>query len=242
MWDQVLSFVRSYGNVLSLAAIIAAFTYFVTVVEKAQAKQISLMEERLRNMEPYSVEKVQDKFEALKKFYDSNMKDWYQSEVQKLEVERDTALEKKENEFAHQLEMEIRDRASTQEKYESLVAELDARVPLSLRRLPLRALAGSFRVTGGIDGEPASSYSGTLEIESRQQTAAVVWSLGATRYLGTGFIVCNHFIVFFERQTPPGAQEWRPGVVAYDFLSDRHLRGRWIAAGGDPIGWEELTR
>ncbi|GEM_PF-2317071 len=94
-------------------------------------------------------------------------------------------------------------------------------------------LAGSYRVTGsGLGG--AGKYAGKAEIRKTGETYQLTWTIGQSRYAGTGFVYGSMLCVVFV------PAQGRPGAAVYEIGRGGTLSGRYTALGAASAASEIL--
>lgn len=210
------------------------------IVQKDAAFKV--LEERFKNVEIFTVDKVAEKFRALKEIYEIHLGNWYDTSLKHLEEENRKAIESKENDFQLRIEEEIAKRKSLMKEY----AEQKDTALETMPQWSRAQVCGTYAVVGQNPRTPQLSYFGELQIKERDEVLWGTWEIGAREIgaskqsnEGTGLLVGNA-LAFRYKHTDP--QDPYAGVVLYEIMSDDVMRGRWTVFGESNVGFEECRK
>jgi len=91
---------------------------------------------------------------------------------------------------------------------------------------------GKYDVEGTNPGN-GNGYTGTVSVERTNDTYRVVWTIGGTRYIGTGIGDKNFLAVSYRSGNDTG--------LALYAATDNGWKGIWTYANGTKIGTERWT-
>ena len=239
--NELLQFFREFGSIVNTALILSlagiAFKIFRATIAQKDA-ELAVLRERIMAAETFSVDKVSEKFRALKDYYEIHLQTWYETSLKRLEEEKRKAIESKEKDFQLRIEDEIAKRKSLMKKY---AEQMDT----ALRTMPQLSrseVCGTYAVVGHNPLMPQFSYFGELQIEERGEVLFGTWEIGAMkqRHEGIGILAGNMLAFNFKYVESSGGTS--TGVVLYEIMSDDVMRGYWTGFGVSHVGSEECRK
>jgi hypothetical protein len=241
LYSELLQFFKEFGSIVNTALILSlvgiAFKIFRTTIAQKNA-EVAALKERMKVVETFSVDKVAEKFRALKEYYETHLRDWYESSLRQLEEEKRKAIESKEKDFQRRIEEEITRRTSLMSKY---AEQADAALG-TIRQLSRSQVCGSYAVVGNNPTLRQLSYFGQLSIRESSEVLLATWEIGPMKqhHEGVGLLIGNMLAFTFKYIDPDGSTSY--GVVLYEVVTDDVMRGYWTGFGISQLGFEECRK
>jgi hypothetical protein len=245
--NEILDFLNKFGSLINtalLATILAIIIQVFRVLVTQKDAQIEVLKERSRMQETFSVENVVERFDALKRYYEVQLKEWYEASLQSLEISKENAIAQKETEFQKRIEAEIQKRKEVVRNLTERSAEFDPE--------PLKPsdVVGSYSITGHNPHTPDLTYFGVLTIRQNgspeRNLLTAHWRIGPKekqqhvfgRGMQLGSIAAFHFL--FGDEGARGST----GIIVYESISKGVLRGYWtsVVEPTGRIGFEECRQ
>ncbi len=238
---DIIQFFGEFGGLLNTALILSlagiAFKIFRATVAQKDA-ELAVLRERLVAAQTFSVEKVSEKFQALKDYYEIHARTWYEASLKRLEEEKRVAIESKEEDFQLRIEEEIARRTSSIKRYgKGSDSPLGAVAPISLSQV-----CGTYTAVGHNPLMPESSYIGELHIKESREVLLATWEIGEMkqRHEGIGILAGNMLAFAFQYAGVRGYTS--NGLVLYQIITDDIMRGYWTGFGTSHVGFEECRK
>ena len=240
--NGLLQFFREFGSMVNTALILLLagilFKIFLLIIKLKDAA-FKVLEERIKNVEIFSVDKVAEKFRALKEMYEIHLRNWYETSLKHLEEENRKAIESKNMDFQLRIEEEIA-------KRKSLMKELSEQRATALETMPQWSrpqVCGTYAVVGKHPLKPQESYFGELQIKEQGEVLLGTWEIddpSKQRDEGIGLLVGNMLAFNFKHTDLIGGTY--TGVVLYEIMSDDLMSGQWAVFGESNVGFEECRK
>jgi hypothetical protein len=242
MFNQIIAFLKDF------------FGYFTTIYKakndaiiEQQKERLLLLEEQLRIQSGFTVEKVNERFHALKEYYDKHLTDWYEKSIETLNEEKQVAITNLDKEYQSRLAEEIRLRTELKKKYEIHINQSQEKVSFDSPISP-KDIIGTFSVIGMNPGSFPSyriGYFGKVDIKQLGETFSVTWTIDSALptqiFQGTGILSRNVFSVAFNGLDGITGKEFT-GLICYEVINNEILRGTWAGLGIGVAGEEQLRR
>ena len=100
---------------------------------------------------------------------------------------------------------------------------------------------GTFKIMGQNPDDPESCYIGNVIIEFDEGTWLATWYISGFMHYAYGMQVSSNILVF-NFSYLDSDENPHTGLVAYTFLSEYIVRGKWIEEGYSEKGIEELRK
>ena len=100
---------------------------------------------------------------------------------------------------------------------------------------------GTYKLMGQNPNDPESCYIGNVVIEYDDNTWLATWYISGFMHYAYGMQVSKNILVFNFSYIDDDENP-HTGLVAYTFLSNKIVRGKWIEEGYSEKGVEELRK
>ncbi len=239
--NDLLQFFTEFGSIVNTALILClvgiAFKIFRATIAQKDAT-LALLRERITVAETFSVDKVSEKFQALKEYYEIHLRKWYEASLNRLEEEKRKAIESKDRDFQLRIEDEIAKRTSLMKKYAERMDTPLGTIP----QLSGSQVCGSYAVVGHNPLTPQFSYFGELQIKESGKVLLGTWEIGKIkqRHDGIGLLAGNMLAFTFKYTDSSGGTS--TGIVLYEIMTADVMRGYWTGFGATQVGFEECRK
>lgn len=250
---KILEFLKEYGSLINiglfstLLSIVAYVAKMIIDIKSAQnnfykekidkiilekEEQIKTLKERISLEEKNSLKNVNQEIESAKSFFETKL---YIEKEKWLEASK-PYIETQTKEIKDKLwkEIEIREQMVVkQNSFEYSLKNVDS--------IAKSKVSGKYSILGHNPDRPHEQYYGILTIKFEKEHIRAVWEISETqKQVGYGFKMNNHIIISFSYLDDKDGQ--RVGIVGYEFINEKIMRGKWTLKHLPFLGFEECRK
>ena len=234
---NIFETLNSYGNLINTALLVGMFGLLAKIAAIALKYKNTEAESLRAHIELLRDSTVVDfnlQIKEWKKYYEENMKIWYENSLSELEKNKENAIKEKEVELQEKLQKEIEKRKKIMEA----TAETSPNSFEFTKSLSEGDVIGTYNVVGNNPPPGNHTYFGVLKIQKELDAFVGEWIIGERQKIkGTGIL--QNGVLSFICTDRDGEY---PSIVSYIFVTPKVMRGDWITSGDFSMGFEECRK